>query len=581
LRTATIIKNYFAVASLFRVALGLSFATFSFLAQSEELVSFNNVSASVPREHQCQAEVNVRLDAPEEESYRKSRVDMQKLAQIVKTYLWLDCKEIESIDFEGYTEGDNEALYRATIEKKNDWFLQERPVGESDEGKQKEAEKNQDEQSSSLTDATKDTEPANEESVKFQAELAQQNNSSSSAKEGNQFSSLDSLEAAAVTSSDAQLELAKGLLDLPDKIEGIEFPDDAARGIEILEKLAAEGNPDATQLLSQSYSSDNNIDLNIPLIEALTGRPMIDGEEQRGTASAMMTLDAAAKGSELAVDALQDAGQAGSNMSYYALGMMYLLDQAMNMPYDQTFLEQELEIESDVAGSGGSGNVDVGLYFLTLAAENGNSEAQELLTDMEVEFEMPGSSPEPAPAPAPAPEPSSGSSGEVITSLLSRSSATASADNPSESESQSSVQTGESEETESNQSVNPSEESAQAGAVAATTSVSNTAAKNENYTESLMAEGALHDVLDRRNQAGSSEPDTTTRNSIASPQRRPSSKPELGPESKHNIGSGVGMRSSRQTVQEAAQRRQSSMQRRGHTEYGNMNTEQNEAEIID
>lgn len=577
MRTATIIKNYFAVASLVRVALGLSFATFSFLAQSEELVSFNNVSASVPREHQCQAEVNVRLDAPEEESYRKSRVDMQKLAQIVKTYLWLDCKEIESIDFEGYTEGDNEALYRATIEKKNDWFLQERPVDESDEGKQKEAEKNQDEQSSSLTDATKDIEPANEESVKSQAELAQQNNSSSSAKEGNQFSSLDSLEAAAVTSSDAQLELAKGLLDLPDKIEGIEFPDDAARGIEILEKLAAEGNPDATQLLSQSYSSDNNIDLNIPLIEALTGRPMIDGEEQRGTASAMMTLDAAAKGSELAVDALQDAGQAGSNMSYYALGMMYLLDQAMNMPYDQTFLEQELEIESDVAGSGGSGNVDVGLYFLTLAAENGNSEAQELLTDMEVEFEMPGSSPEPAPAP----EPSSGSSGEAITSLLSRSSATGSADNPSESESQSSVQTGGSEETESNQSVNPSEESAQAGAVAATTSVSNTAAKNENYTESLMAEGALHDVLDRRNQAGSSEPDTTTRNSIASPQRGPSSKPELGPESKHNIGSGVGLRSSRQTVQEAAQRRQSSMQRRGHTEYGNMNTEQNEAEIID
>jgi hypothetical protein len=303
---------------------------------------------------------------------------------------------------------------------------------------------------------------------------------------------------------------------------------------------------------------------------------MIDGEEQRGTASAMMTLDAAAKGSELAVDALQDAGQAGSNMSYYALGMMYLLDQAMNMPYEQTFLEQELEIESDVAGSGGSGNVDVGLHFLTLAAENGNSEAQELLTDMEVEFEMPGSSPEPSP------EPSNGSSGEAITSLLNSSSATASADNPSESESQSGVQTGESEETESNQSVNPSEESAQAGAVAATTSVSNAAAKNENYTESLMAEGALHDVLDRRNQAGSSDPDTTTRNSTASSQRgRPTGKPELGSETKNNIGSGVGMRSSRQAVQEAAQRRQSSMQRRGHTEYGNMNTEQNEAEIID
>lgn len=588
MKTFLAVGNTYSVAPFPRAALGLLVFTLSFcfslFAESEELVSFNNVSASVSSDYKCQPEANVRLDAPEEDSYRKSRVDMQKLSRIVKTYLWLDCKEIESIDFEGYAEGNDEALYRATAEKKNDWFLQEQPVDDADENKQKDVEK---EELPSEVEPVKDDElPSSPEPEKPQVDPAQKKNPSSAPQEKNKFSSLESLEAAATTSSEAQLELAKGLLDLPEKIEGIEFPDDPDRGVEILEKLASEGNPDAMQLLSEAYSSDNGIDLNIPLIEALTGRPMVDGEDQRGTASAMMTLDAAAKGSELAVDALQDAGQAGSNMSYYAVGMMYLLDKAKKMPYDEEFLEQELEIESDVAGSGGSGNVDVGLHFLTLAAESGNSEAQELLTDMDVEFEMPESNS------GSSSEPPNGSSGTASPLLLS--SATAEADNPSED----STQAGEAEETESGEPGSPAEDSTDAGAAAAQASAtqdstsqdpsaqaaSNATTKNEAYTEALMEAGALNELLDRRNEDGGSalEPDSTKQNSVASSKSgRATSQPDLTSENKENLGAGAGQQSTRQVTRSRARKSPASSQRRGHSEYGDMNTEQNDAEIID
>lgn len=513
----------------FILVFSLYFQTFS--AHSEELVSFNGISASVSSDYKCSSEANVRLDTDEEERYRKSRVDMQKLSRIVKTYLWLDCKEMESIYFDGYVEGNDESSYRASIEKKNDWFLQEQLENETEGNDQKAVEEN--------TQYSLLTEPAQEkrlsgktEPVKNQPE-SEKNSSLSKPTKEDSFATLESLEAAAISSPEAKLELAKGLLDLPDKIEGIDFPDDADRGIEILEKLAAEGNPDAMQLLSQAYSSNKKIDLNIPLIEALTGRPMVDGDDQRGTASAMMTLDAAAKGSELAVDALQDAGQAGSQASYYALGMMYLLDKALKMPYDQEFLEQELEIESDVSGSGGNGNVDVGLHFLKLAAEDGNSDAQELLTDMEVEFEMP--------------EPSNGSSNATSSSLL--------ASQTTEDEDQ-----GQASSASNNSSVN---------AIA--------------HTEALMEEGALNDVLERRSteEAANAESNTTKLGS-ASSQTQDIQRTGAGNEnipSTHQAG--ASNNTGKSATARASSRRQQSTQQRSHTKYGNMNTKQNEAEIID
>lgn len=518
LRTFLAFNKIFCITFFSRVTLGLLVYIFSFsfslFAKSEELISFNNISASVSSDYKCQSKVNVRLDTPEEESYRKSRVDMQKLSRIVKTYLWLDCKEIESIDFEGYVEGNDNTLYSATAEKKNDWFLQEQSMDNTDDVEQKAGQKDMEneEQTPSAIKPDKDNNPPNSiEPANPQAMPRQKNNPSLQPKEKDEFHTLESLEAAAVSSSGAQLELAKGLLDLPDKIEGIEFPDDAGRGIKILEKLAAEGNPDAIQLLSEAYSSDKGIDLNIPLIEALTGQPLVDSDDQRGVASAMMTLDAASKGSELAVNDLQDAGQAGSHMSYYALGMMYLLDKALKMPYEQEFLEQELDIELDVSGPGGSGNVDVGLHFLKLAAEKGNSESQELLTDMEIEFEVP--------------EPSNGSSGSPASSQ---------------------------------QTVN----------------------NTTTYTEALMELGTLNDVLERRAQRGaaSSEPDSTKPGGALSQSQRAST---AGKKTTIKNTSSVGTGSGQKAAAGTSNRQQQAKPPRNHSTPGNMNTKQNEAEIID
>jgi TPR repeat protein len=531
------------------VVLITSILAFVFPAQAEELLSFNNISASVSRDYKCQPAANVRLDTKSEESYRESRVDMQKLSEIVKTYLWLDCKEIEAVNFDGYAEGNEDKIYSATIEKKNDWFLHE--VDDTAGVKEKDDAPNPslDKQKQSLSEE----------------ELVEEN-----VKPTNKYSSLESLEAATASSAEAELELAKGLLGLSDKLEGIGFPDDAERGMDILEKLAAEGNPDAIQLLSEAYSSDKKFDLNIPLIEALTGRPMIDGEDQRGTASAMLTLEAAANGSELAVDALQEAGLAGSSMSYYALGMMYLLDKALKMPYESEFLEQQLDMESDVSGSGGSGNVDVGLHFLTLAAENGNAEAQELLSDMDVEFDMP--------------ESSGGSSS--VASLLLPGASTVEAQEQEQGQEQtqgqanSSSQTDELEDAESGDL----ESMGEPGLIAANTSpnpASSSAleplsktSNSESYMEALIEEGALSDILDERIEAGgstanSSEPSQAGRHN-------PSGSKEELTSKNSGLGSNAGHKSSKST-----RKNQPGMQAKGHTEYGDMDTEQNEAEIID
>lgn len=525
------------------VVLIISILAFVFPAQAEELLSFSNISASVSHDYKCQPAANVRLDAESEDSYRKSRIDMQKLSEIVKTYLWLDCKDIETVNFEGYVEGNEGKIYRATIEKKDDWFLHE-VDGDAEVMEEDSVPK-------PSLDKQKQLPP--------KEELIEENK-----KPASKYSSLESLEAAAANSSEAELELAKGLLGLPDKLEGIEFSDDAERGMAILEKLAAEGNPDAIQLLSEAYSSDKKFDLNIPLIEALTGRPMVDGEDQRGTASAMLTLEAAANGSELAVDALQEAGLAGSNMSYYALGMMYLLDKALKMPYESEFLEQQLDVESDVSGSGGSGNVDVGLHFLTLAAENGNAEAQELLSDMDVEFDMP--------------EPSGGASSVTSLSLAGASTEEEQEQEQGKTQGQTSSsskidelegeESGELESMEEPGSVVANTPSNAASSIASTSN-------SESYMEALIEEGALSDILDDRGEAGGSasnpsEPSQAGRHSPSG------SKEELTSKS-----TGLGNNTGHKPANRSVQKTPPGAQPRGHTEYGNMNTEQNEAEIID
>jgi len=510
----------------------ISISIVAFPAYAEELLSFNNITASVTRDYECRSGASVRLDTKDEKAYRESRIDMQKLSEIVKTYLWLDCKELDSVNFEGFVEGKESKVYSARVEKKSAWFLHE-------------------------TDGTVEERQNASTPIKEQPieELIKEN-----LDPEKKINSLESLEAAAENSSDAKLNLAKGLLDLPDKLEGIEFPDDAERGIAILEKIAAEGNPDAMQLLSRAYSSDNTFELNIPLIEALTGRPMVESEEQRGMASASLTLKAAANGSELAVNDLQEAGLAGSDMSYYALGMMYLLDQALKMPYEPAFLEQQLDMESDASGAGG--NVDVGLHFLTLAAESGNAEAQELLGDMDVEFEVSALSGSTAPTPA--------------LSLPGTSTTQA------QDQANSGAQTNERQHTEpsdqeSNEQTNSLVMNAPSNGTSSSTSPpsNNSSRNNSVYAETLIEAGVLDDILETRNEGEGTATNTSHPSQIGN--HNPSgNKEELTSES-----SGLGNSGRENTSTRDILAKSTESQPRGHTDYGKMNTKQSEAEIID
>ncbi len=570
--------------------------------QAEELLNYNSISASVADGYQCQSEATVRLDAPSEESYRKSRVDMQKMSEIVKTYLWLDCKDIESVEFEAYAEAIEKPVYRASIEKKNDWFLQEKAVGkakEKNDSKKKEALAKKPDESQPVTKHK----PASPKIPKAPLSSSASSGKVSSGKASSgKYSSLDALERAASTSQEAQLDLAKGLLDLPGKEESIEFPDDqAAKGLEILEKLASEGNADAMQILSEAYASDKTFNLNIPLIESLTGKPMTPGDdaEQRGSASARLTLEAAANGSELAVDFLEEAGQAGSGASYYALGMMYLLDKAKKMPYQEEFLSTALNI--DVSGTGGKGNVDVGLHFLTLAAEGGNLDAQELLTDMEVDFT------------ASAPSSSGSSSSGIQIPVSATGQATSARVKTSTQGAQAQVQAQSS--TSASRSINRSPSSS----VSSTSSVSGKApsaassatrqrgnsvpsmpaaaqssgtassamSRHVAYSEALIASGALSDILDARSKAASATSSTTTsanksvQHSAATATGRAGTAVNANSGSRVNTTTARGQGATSNTNSRQARRRSAARNQQPEQSPGNMNTGKNEAEIID
>ncbi len=536
-------------------------------AQAEELLNYNNVSISVGDNYQCQPQARVRLDASSEESYRNSRVDMQKLSEVVKTYLWLDCKELESVEFDAYVKGSEERVYLAKVEKKNEWFLQEEDIdaatAKEESGEDETTPVPEVKSKSAATDEpTKPAEP------KKATVLAQ-----SAVRPKGKYESLEALEESAKTSEEAQLDLAKGLLDLPGKDDSIEFPaDDTKRGLELLEKLASAGNPDAMQILSEAYAPEKKFDLNIPLIEALTGRPLTSGNEQtqRGTASASLTLEAAANGSERAVDSLEEAGRAGSTMSYYALGMMYLLDKAKKMPYQKDFLSGQLNM--NISGTGGAGNVDVGLHFLTLAAEGGDADAQELLTDMEVEFKPP----------------SSGSGSSSNSSGISA----AVSSNPSTSSSSGAGLTPTTATTASASQAAGSQAQAVSAKAPAGQAPSGQRASESSveYSEALIASGALSDILDSRSKADAAA-------SSAQGSGRSSAQRNSGTASGGGTGStgrGSSAASAAQSAGSAtgagsrsggrgANTSQSSTRRSRTTSSppGNMNSEQNEAEIID
>lgn len=339
------------------------------VAVSEELLTYKQISATTTDNLGCQKNIKVRLDAESEDNYRSSRLDMQKLSKMVKTYLWLDCKELEGITYEGYVEGRTESVYQATAVSHDDWFLKEGASREK--------------MSATPSSAVQKTEQAKIINTLPKAKVG----AGTTVGKSTSYTDLATLEKAAKSSDAAKLDLAMGLLDLPGKPSGLDFPNDGDRGLSMLEELAAAGNKDAAHILGQAYSNNKAFKLNIPLLEKLTGQPFNPGQNPSEEAAAMLTLDAAAQGSELALDHLQEAGVKGSHHAYYAVGMMYLLDKQKTMPYEQDFLSNALNMQ-DAAGPG-AGNVDVGLHFLTLAAETGNSDAGELLTDLGIRYKRP------------------------------------------------------------------------------------------------------------------------------------------------------------------------------------------------
>lgn len=336
-------------------------------ANSEELLSYKGISASTNNDFQCQSETSVRLEASDENQYRQSRVDMQALSDMVKTYLWLDCPNIESVNFEGYVTGQQKSVYQASASKRNSWHLS------SKNDKEKIAKSNK--SNSSAKDQTK------------KEHLARSTSSKSQTNKEEKFDSQKALEQGASKGSDeAAIELAKGLLALESANKKIEFKQDKSRGIKLLEELALEGNLDAKHLLGEAYRVNPRLPINIPLLKRIMRSMFSVNNGTRGQLAASMTIESARDGGKAAIKALKNAGKAGSSRSFYALATMYLLNTQNNMPMDAEFLQGELDMKVKNRRGKKSSSVDVGMHFMKLAAENGNANAQKTLKEMDVEY---------------------------------------------------------------------------------------------------------------------------------------------------------------------------------------------------
>ncbi len=332
----------------------------------EELFSHKEIQVSIDDGYSCQADVSVRLDVDSEEQIRKSRIDMQALSDMVKTYLWIDCDKIESISYFGYIKGKENIAYQAIAKKDERWFLNEQEVKSK-------------------------TPKAPEEKKPATTNLPPPRLKPDAPGKVKQQPTQKTLEEECRNGSiSAMLELAKGLLGLSRAAPNVKFQEDAEKGKKILEELASQGNHDAKHLLGEAYQSNAKLEVNLKLLNKITNTLPKEPANQRGQVAAQLTVEAASKGSKEAISALNQAGKAGSDLAYYAIGVMYLLDEQKEMPVDSEFIEKELQLELDNPGNGGFGNTDIGLRFLILAAENGNTDAQCVLEDLDVKFSSSG-----------------------------------------------------------------------------------------------------------------------------------------------------------------------------------------------
>lgn len=274
-----------------------------------ELMTHKSMTISVVDDYQCGPSAQVRLDAEHEDEFHRSRVDMQEVAKISQTYLWLDCDELESLTFEGFV--DDERVYQASANKAGQWYLSEGepPPVESEKSPEKDKDKDQDkeekeadEQPAALAEANKPTSEPNSTPPPQSAQQATANPPSASSMgiaaedDENQasYSSLQELrQKADQGQARAQLDLAKGYLDLQGKPSGIEIQQNLEAGMALLEALAESGNAEAMQLMSEAYLKHGDTPVNQSLVKRITGVAGQAANNVRQNAAALLTMKAA------------------------------------------------------------------------------------------------------------------------------------------------------------------------------------------------------------------------------------------------------------------------------------------------
>lgn len=334
-----------------------------------QIMEHKGVQIGLPDGQRCAPVMDVELQAESLDTFHRSRLDMQEVARLSRAYVSLDCPELEALRFEGTV--DDKVVYQAQSAKASNWSLEEASETESQ----------------SAAAPASPAKPASAEPVAAATEPTAATPDDMEASNAASYASTEALQQQAASGdAAAQLDLARAQLGLADAPAGVEVPADVNAGVEQLEALARAGNADAMQSLAEAYLQHPDVPVNEALIAELTKVTPTAGDRLRGMAAALLTLKAAEQGSPGAISAMNEAGQAGSPSSYYALGTMYMLDRRGRMPRSKSFLRKRLKIRRKLSGRG-RGNVDVGLHFMRLAASAGHAAAAAMLNDLGESFD--------------------------------------------------------------------------------------------------------------------------------------------------------------------------------------------------
>ncbi|XOV78089.1 MAG: hypothetical protein ACFHVJ_14210 [Aestuariibacter sp.] len=311
------------------------------------------------------------MEAKDPDFFSLNRLKVERIANLAKTYLWLNCNEIASLDILGFGEHAQHPSYRGNISAQRDWKL---------------IASHEEEDSTGLPEETEAGKPDTEISTEVddftdEHELEQEQEHYSSAQE---------LRTRANESVEAKLELARQLLDLPGKQANITLEENQQEGVNILQQLAEEENADAIHLLAETYALKPKVPINRPLVSRLSGNVVTPGMK-RGYIGTLLSSSALAAGSQLAATSFYNAGMMGSGSSFYMLGNSYLLDRRRAMPYRRRFLRRSYGMRSRgaggnrfraAAGSGRFSNSGIGTHFMGMAAGLGHMGASGFLTSM-------------------------------------------------------------------------------------------------------------------------------------------------------------------------------------------------------